>query len=97
MDVKTDPEKKGLISKLLTVAGFSALSIFGLILGLILLFLGPILGAFLWPYTINSWLEYYGKEPAFAWWHGALFGFVPFLNLFMVFLAVATFVAKMFF
>ena len=44
------------------------LSIFGLI------------GMFTWPYTINTWLVFMGKDPSVVWWHGFLMGFAPFLG-----------------
>lgn len=68
----------------------------GFALFLVLILLGPILGAFLWPYTINAWLVYTGKEPAFLWWYGALLGFLPFLNPIIIVGSIGTFIAMMF-
>lgn len=49
-----------------------------------------LLNGWLWPYIGNSWLEYHGKAPQIAWWQGALIGFVPYLNKFVIPLAVIT-------
>jgi len=54
-----------------------------------LLFWG-ILNAWLWPYIGNSWLEYAGKAPQIVWWQGVLLGFVPYLNRFVIAIAVIT-------
>ena len=34
-------------------------------------------GAVLWPYVINTWLTYAGKEPCLEWWMGGIIAFVP--------------------
>lgn len=47
---------------------------------IIILLISIITGAFLWPYTINTWLSYFGKPAAIKMWQGALMGFVPFLG-----------------
>lgn len=59
-------------------------------------FLGVILGSFLWPYTINTWLVYLEKAPVFLWWHGALLGLVAFLNPLIIVASIGTFIAMMF-
>jgi len=46
--------------------------------------------AWLWPYTLNSWLEYAGKAPQVVWWQGALLGFVPYLGKLAIAAAVIT-------
>lgn len=43
---------------------------------LVLLVSGGI-GAFCWPYALNSWLVFFGKAPSVIWWQGALLGVVP--------------------
>ena len=48
------------------------------------------LNAWLWPYIGNTWLEYSGKAPQIVWWQGALIGFVPYLNKFVIPIAVVT-------
>ena len=35
------------------------------------------IGALTWPYTINTWLEYSGKDAAFTAWGGFALGCVP--------------------
>ena len=29
------------------------------------------------PYSINTWLVYFGKEPVVVWWHGVIIGIIP--------------------
>lgn len=48
-----------------------------LAVGFVTMCMFALLGALLWPYTINTWLVYMGKEETMLWWHGALLGFVP--------------------
>ena len=43
----------------------------------VILFFGILLGALCWPYTINTWLVFIGKEATITWWQGAIIGFVP--------------------
>lgn len=47
---------------------------------LIILVLGFVLGAVLWPYTINTWLEYFGREAVVTWWQGGFIGFIPYVG-----------------
>lgn len=61
-----------------------------------LLFLGPIIGAVLWPYSINTWLVYAGKEPQVLWWHGMLIGWIPGLGQICAPLALLTWILTMF-
>ena len=44
----------------------------------ILLAISGRIGAFCWPYTINTWLVFFDKPPSIVWWHGFLLGYVPF-------------------
>ena len=55
-------------------------------------FMSIIAGAFLWTYTINSWIEFAGKEPSVVWWQGALLGMVPLLGPFSIPAAAITWV-----
>lgn len=32
--------------------------------------IGALVGAVLWPYTINAWLVFFHKPPTVVWWHG---------------------------
>lgn len=54
------------------------------------------IGAFVWPYTINAWLVFFGKPPGVLWWHGALLGLVPGLGQFAAPLAIMTWVLMLF-
>ena len=53
-------------------------------------------GAVLWPYTINSWLIYSGREPCIEWWMGGLMALVPGLGQSCVPAAFITFIAMLF-
>ena len=55
-----------------------------------------IIGAWLWPYTINTWLVYFNKPPAILWWHGALLGFCPFIGQATIPAAVVTWILMLF-
>lgn len=54
------------------------------------------LGAWLWPYSINTWLVYSGKEPAIEWWMGGLMGLVPGLGQSCIAVAFVTFILMLF-
>ena len=54
--------------------------------------IGAAIGAFTWPYTINTWLVFLGKAPAIVWWQGSLLGFVPVLGHASIPAAVITFI-----
>lgn len=54
-----------------------------------------IIGAILWPYTINSWLVYAGKPPCIEWWHGGLIGLVPAFGQFSIPAAIITWILMM--
>jgi hypothetical protein len=54
------------------------------------------IGAWLFPYTINSWLVFLGKTPKVVWWHGALLGFAPFIGQLCIPLAVCTWILMLF-
>lgn len=55
-----------------------------------------LVGALLWPWTINTWLEYAGKDPRVLWWHGALLGFCPVLGQLTIPAAVGTWILMLF-
>jgi hypothetical protein len=67
-----------------------------LILLILLFSISGIIGAFCWPYAINSWLLYAGKPPRVLWWHGFLLGYVPGLGQMSVPAAVLTWIVMMF-
>jgi hypothetical protein len=60
------------------------------------LVVSAIAGAFLWPYTVNTWLAFFDKAQAVAWWHGALLGVIPGIGQAVIPLAVITWVAMLF-
>ncbi len=55
-----------------------------------------IIGGFCWPYAINTWLEWAGKEPAIGWWHGFGLGYVPGLGQLSIPAAAVTWVVSFF-
>lgn len=58
--------------------------------------LGVLPGAFCWPYVLNTWLVFIGKEAVIVWWQGALLGFVPFLGQCTILIAVITWLLMLF-
>ncbi len=67
-----------------------------LIVYLILGILAGLMGMLLWPYSINTWLEWAGKDPCIVWWQGMLLGLVPGLGQLSLPAAVVTWVADLF-
>ncbi len=63
---------------------------------LLALALSGIVGMFCWPYTINSWLIYLGKEPTVVWWHGFILGYIPFFGQVSIPAVVITWLLLMF-
>jgi hypothetical protein len=55
-----------------------------------------IFAAWLFPYTINTWLVFYEKEPKALWWQGLLIGCIPVLGKYSVLLAIATWIIMYF-
>ena len=39
-----------------------------------------IMGALLWPYTVNSWLVYFGMPAKLVWWQGGILGMLPYVG-----------------
>lgn len=62
----------------------------------ILCVLGPVLGAFVIPYDINTLLQWAGKEPTFLWWYGALLGLIPSVSYWATIAAVVIFIVSFF-
>lgn len=54
------------------------------------------IGAILWPYTINSWLIYAGKDPYIEWWMGGLLGLAPIFGQTAIAAAIITWILMMF-
>jgi len=63
---------------------------------LIVLAISMTIGGFCWQYTINTWLEFAGKDPAIQWWHGALISIVPHIGGFSIGAAVLTWILMLF-
>jgi hypothetical protein len=63
---------------------------------LLLLSLSGIVGAFCWPYALNTWLVFFGKSASILWWHGFLLGYVPWIGQASLPAAVITWVLMMF-
>ncbi len=70
----------------------------GMGFGFILFILGifGIIGMFCWPYSINHWLIFMGKEPCIVWWQGFLMGFAPFLGQASIPVMIITWILMMF-
>ena len=52
--------------------------------------LSIIIGIWLWPFSINSWLLFLNKEPIVQWWHGAILGAFPIFGDFCIPIAIIT-------
>lgn len=63
---------------------------------LIVLCICSAIGAFLWPYSLNTWLHFFGKPEIVVWWHGALLGFCPFIGQATIPVAVVTWILMLF-
>ena len=63
---------------------------------LIVLLLCAAVGAFLWPYSINTWLHFLGKPEVIVWWHGVLLGFCPVIGHMTIPVAVVTWILMLF-
>lgn len=55
-----------------------------------------VVGAWLWPYAINTWLVYTNKPPYIEWWMGGLMGLVPGLGQSCIPAAFVTFILMLF-
>lgn len=62
----------------------------------VIMLLCTLVGGWLWPYTVNTWLVYAGKEPTLVWWQGALMGFCPVLGQITIPVAIVTWVLMLF-
>ena len=62
----------------------------------IFLVFGAIPGAFLWPYTLNTWLHFLNKPESVVWWHGVIIGFIPVLGQFTIPAAIVTWILMLF-
>lgn len=55
-----------------------------------------IIGIFLWPYSINTWLEFIGKEPVFTATQGFILGLIPGIGWSSIAIAVFTWILMLF-
>ena len=67
-----------------------------LLIALFILSISGIIGGFCWPYAINTWLEWAGKEPAIGFWYGFWLGYVPALGQLSIPAAVITWIVGFF-
>ena len=51
-----------------------------------------IIGGFCFPYAINSWLIFFGKEATVVFWQGFLLGICPYIGQASIPVAVITFI-----
>ena len=64
---------------------------------LFILFLNALLGAVLWPYSINHWINWADGHGEFLWWHGALLAFIPGIGQLCMPAAIVTLIIITFF
>lgn len=72
----------------------TAMAQFGCLM--ILIIVSAIINGVTFPYTLNSWLIYFGKEPIIVWWQGILLGLVPGIGQLSITLAVITWILMLF-
>ena len=63
---------------------------------LIIMIISAAIGAWLWPYSINTWLIFFDKTPQIVWWHGILLGFCPLIGQSTIPIAVITWILMLF-
>lgn len=68
----------------------------GCTLLLIILAISAAVGSITWPYTLNTWLVFFGKTPSVTWWQGALLGFCPYIGQVSIPAALVTWAAMLF-
>jgi len=68
----------------------------GIVIILIIFSVSAVVGGFCWPYVVNSWLVYFGKDPVLVYWQGAVIGLVPGLGQFSLPAVVITWIAMLF-
>ena len=73
---------------------FTGFAVIVAILALLTLCVLP--GIVCWPYTINTWLVFVGKDPCIVWWHGLLLGFAPIIGQATIPAAIATWILILF-
>lgn len=71
------------------------LATYGIIIAIILVIFG-VIGGFVWPYTLNTWLVFFGKAPTITFWNGVVLGIVPFIGQVSIPAAVITWILMLF-
>lgn len=66
------------------------------LLFIIIYSLCSLIGGFLWPYTINTWLIFFDKDPSILFWHGLLLGLCPIVGQVTIPVAVVTWILMLF-
>ncbi len=67
-----------------------------LVVMLVLAIVSATIGAFCWPYSLNTWLVYCGKTAKVLWWHGALMGLIPGVGYLSIPVAILTWIVMLF-
>ena len=60
------------------------------------LIISGLVGMLCWPYTINTWLIFFGKPAGVLAWHGFFLGLAPFLGQASIPAAVITWILMLF-
>lgn len=63
---------------------------------IIIIIISMIINSFTFPYAINTWLTYMGKEASVVWWQGILIGLVPGIGQLGIAIAVFTWILMLF-
>ena len=69
---------------------------FGLVPVVIILLISGVVGGFCWPYALNEWLVFLGKEPSVTFWQGVVLGVIPYLGQASIVIAVVTWILMLF-
>ena len=71
------------------VGGIASVGILAIVFGSLLI------GAILWPYSIETWAAYFGKVVSIPWYAGCILGIIPGLGQLSIPAALVTWVAMM--
>lgn len=74
--------------------GFTLIELLGV--GVLLSLISGVVGGWVWPYSINTWLEWADKGPAVGWWAGFGIGCIPVVGWVGFLVALATWVGTLF-
>jgi len=55
-----------------------------------------VIGGFAYPYAINEWLSFFGKENTIVWWQGFVLGLIPGIGQASLPVAAVTWVLMLF-